>query len=166
MGCGKSTLSKRLSGKDDGWEAVDLDDVILENEGKTRGYKSLGELINKEGWELFRELETEYLKTLLFKKEKLLISLGGGSVTPENLSLIKALKDVYLVWLNTPFEVCWERIKEDTNRPLVSQPMEEVAQLYEDRLPLYSESDGNLTPVQQNLVTSVEELLDLARKMD
>lgn len=166
MGSGKSTLSKRLVSRSEGWRAIDLDDFILENEGKSRGYASLGELIRNEGWDFFRDLETEYLKSLLFKKEKLLISLGGGSVTDENLDLIQSFSDTALVWLDTPFEECWQRIKEDTNRPLVQQSQEEVEEIYLNRLPLYEQSDGILTPVQQNILTNVEELLELLRKMD
>ncbi len=91
MGCGKSTIGKKLA-KKIGYSFIDLDRYI-----ESKLYKTILEIFNEKGEAEFRLIETKYLKEVsLF--EDIVISTGGG--TPcffENLDLMKSSgKVIYL----------------------------------------------------------------------
>jgi len=113
MGCGKTTVAKELARQLDCF-AVDLDSFITELHGR-----SPAEIIQQEGEDLFREVETLALRDVLQAREARVIALGGGTWTiPTNRTLI-ALHDCLSVWLDAPFELCWKRINAgQTVRPL------------------------------------------------
>jgi len=113
MACGKTTVAKELARQ---WDCdhVDLDSFITERHGR-----SPAEIIQQDGEENFREIETLALRDVLQNKDVRVIALGGGTWTiPANRTLA-ALHDCLSVWLDAPFELCWKRIKEArTVRPL------------------------------------------------
>src|SRR6266404_1916235 len=113
MGCGKTTVAKELARQLD-CSFVDLDSFITE-----RYRRSPAEIIQKDGEDSFREIETLALRDVLQDKHARIIALGGGTWTiPANRTLI-ALHDCLSVWLDAPFELCWERINAgETVRPL------------------------------------------------
>ena len=127
MGCGKTTVAKELARQlDCGF--VDLDSFITECHTL-----SPAEIIQQEGEESFREIETLALRDVLQDEQARVIALGGGTWTsPANRTLV-ALHDCVTVWLDAPFEVCWKRISaRQTNRPLA--PDRETARArYESR---------------------------------
>src|SRR2546430_16568662 len=104
MGCGKTTVAKDLARQLD-CSVVDLDSFITELHGR-----SPAEIIQQDGEDSFREIETLALRDVLQDKHARVIALGGGTWTiPANRTLA-ALHDCETVWLNVPFEVCWNRI--------------------------------------------------------
>ncbi len=72
MGCGKTTLGKRLATKLN-YQFIDMDKVI---EAETQ--LSIGEYFNKFGEDAFREVESKILKNTVFP-EKAIIATGGGA---------------------------------------------------------------------------------------
>ena len=42
-----------------------------------------------------------------------------------------------LIWIKTPIETCWERVKKSTERPLVQKGEKEFKSLYQKRLSFY-----------------------------
>jgi len=134
MGSGKTTLWKKLI-QESGKSGFDFDHEIARRLGKTP--ELLGECIDEMGWEKFRALEVELLKETLSKFEEGLFALGGGTLSS---NLAKELIDknrVKVYWLNTPVEKCWERIKDESHRPLVKNGKESFFKLYNERLELY-----------------------------
>jgi shikimate kinase len=121
MACGKTTVASELA-RQLNCRFVDLDSFITE-----RAKRSAAEIINQDGEETFRELETLALRDVLQDKETQVIALGGGTwTTPANRTLI-ALYDCLTVWLDASFELCWKRItSSDDVRPLA--PARETAQ--------------------------------------
>ena len=73
MGAGKTVIGKSLSKSID-YEFYDLDNFIELGEKK-----KISEIFNDHNEVYFRNLENKYLKTLSQKKEKKVISLGGGT---------------------------------------------------------------------------------------
>ncbi|HYX30482.1 MAG TPA: shikimate kinase [Pyrinomonadaceae bacterium] len=110
-------------------ECIDLDSFVI-----SREERSPAEIIRDEGESAFRQIETQALNELLTDKSVRVIALGGGTWTvPANRTLI-ALHDCATIWLDTPFDICWQRItsSSDTIRPLA--PDRETARLrYESR---------------------------------
>jgi len=126
MACGKSTIGRVLSKKLHR-PFIDLDEWIETKIGCT-----IAELIKREGEERFRQIETETLRRSA-QSELSVIAPGGGAITrAENRELMSQLG--ITVWLDAPFDLCWQRIKQDrVVRPLA--PNEQAARLrYEPSL--------------------------------
>lgn len=130
MGSGKSTVGRELS-ELLGFPLLDLDRLIVEKTGK-----SIPEIFKSLGEEGFREIEASVLKESLLKEGSGIIATGGGAPAyGENIEVIN--RHSLSVFLKTPFEVIWERISRDENRPLVKLGREGVMELYRKRLPYY-----------------------------
>lgn len=159
MGCGKSTLLKHLK-SDKELFLVDLDDEIKKELDSLFGEDELGNHIRKIGLAKFREIETNVLENIDLDPKKVnIIALGGGALE-KNSDFILNHKSSCLVWINTPFETCYERIKDDLNRPLVSSK-EELKKLYLSRLPLYERSNLILDETQSKSIKTYDELKSL-----
>ena len=120
MGCGKSTIGKKLA-KDYGSCFFDTDAWIEEKEQIT-----ISEIFAIKGEEFFRELETKCLEELLEKSSNekqaalsgKVISVGGGlPIRAENRKLLKQLGTV--IYLKATEETIYNRLKTDTTRPLL-----------------------------------------------
>ena len=128
MGCGKTSVAEALA-RQLHCDSIDLDSVITEHEGR-----SPGEIIQQDGEAAFREIETDALRASLEQKQARVIALGGGAWTIEANRRLVAEHDCLSVWLDAPFELCWERITSSakTTRPLAPD-CESARKLYESR---------------------------------
>jgi shikimate kinase len=132
MASGKSTVGLALAAKLD-LEFIDLDLLIEAGAGC-----AVAELIEREGEERFREIETETLRGAV-SRGAAVIAPGGGAITRrENRELMSRLG--ITVWLDAPFDLCWLRIQKDgATRPLA--PDEATARArYEGRSALYRQA--------------------------
>lgn len=86
MGCGKSTLGRRLARRL-GAEFADTDTLIERQEGAT-----VADLFQYEGEERFRELERGMLEHLIADSAAAVISTGGGApVWKDNMERMNAV---------------------------------------------------------------------------
>ena len=133
MGCGKTTVARDIARRLD-CKFIDLDSFITDRYGR-----SPAEVIQQDGEDRFREIETLALRDTLQDNEAAVIALGGGTWTiPANRTLV-ALHGCATVWLDAAFDLCWQRITEgsDSVRPLA--PDRETARTrYEARRADYS----------------------------
>jgi len=129
MASGKSTVGPVLAAKL-GRPFLDLDRLIEAHAGCT-----IAELIQRDGEEAFRQLETATLRQTI-QGEPSVIAPGGGAITrAENRALMQATGAI--LWLDAPFALCWQRIQTDgATRPLAPDEASARAR-YEQRLPLY-----------------------------
>ncbi|MGN1147739.1 MAG: shikimate kinase [Lachnospiraceae bacterium] len=135
MGCGKSTVGIRLSYKLR--RVVEDTDKLIEKKED----KSISNIFQEKGEPYFRELETECLRELLSLKEDKIISTGGGlPMKRENHPLLKSLGTV--VYLRITPQSVWERLKNDTTRPLLQceDPLARIKELLAERAPVYEEA--------------------------
>ena len=158
MGCGKSKVARELALRRN-VVMVDLDEWITRHGGR-----SPAELINEDGEPAFRTVETNALRELLQSGEAGVIALGGGAwIEAANRELI----DRYgctSVWLDTPFEICWERIAaSEEDRPL-GRTREEAQARYDRRKPTYKLATVHITASAEvsiaHLVALIEAQLD------
>jgi shikimate kinase len=134
MGAGKSTLGGKLKG---------LNVLDLDQELEKKFQASIDNQVLDLGWEKFREREFSLLIELLtrYVHENWIIILGGGTLSLEKLKILRQCIWVKLLWLDTPFEICWERIHDDLKRPLVKKGREFCQNLYHERVAIYQMSD-------------------------
>lgn len=130
MGCGKSTIG-RLAAKKLGCGFCDTDDLIVRTLDMT-----IPDIFAQKGEPFFRKTEAEIVKSLCGKTT--VAACGGGAML--NPDTAKAAKESgsAVIFLDVPFEMCYERIKDDTNRPIVmSSTKKELEKLYNDRRSIY-----------------------------
>lgn len=131
MGSGKTTVGIELAKILDK-PFIDLDQqIVLENNMK------IPDIFNKFGEAGFRQKEYEALKNVIEKDA--IISTGGGIITyPDSFDLLKNIsKDIF--YLEIPFEISFNRIKNDENRPLTKSKKSDLKKIFEHRIPLYKE---------------------------
>lgn len=134
MGCGKTAVARALARRLD-LPIVDLDGVIAEQHGRTAA-----QLIREDGEPAFRAIETKALHQILESSSRGVIALGGGAwITELNRSLIDQYNCVS-VWLDTPFELCWQRIEASAEDRPLGRTREQAEQLYRIRRPVYQQA--------------------------
>lgn len=128
MGCGKSHIG-RMTAKRLGMKFVDLDRYIVNTEGL-----SIPEIFDKFGEPHFRALEAKYIREL---GQGCVVATGGGALINDETAKY-AQENGISVYINTDFEMCYQRISGDKNRPLVvKNTKEQLRELYETRAVIY-----------------------------
>lgn len=129
MGCGKTTAGK-LAAKKLGYAYADTDEMIVKQENR-----SIPEIFAESGEPYFRSVEAEVVKSLCGKNA--VVSCGGGALLNDSTAEA-AKKDGIVIFLDVPFEVCYERIKNDSNRPIAaSSDKEELLERFNKRHGIY-----------------------------
>ena len=134
MGCGKSSIGRRLAARL-GYDFLDSDDLITSRTGK-----SITDLFAEEGEERFRDRETAELRELV-GSQRIVLATGGGAILREqNRDLLKRIGTV--VWLHSDPETLFERASRSRKRPLleVENPRTTFNTLLESRLPVYQQA--------------------------
>lgn len=148
-GTGKSVvgeiLAKRLNKS-----CVGMDANIVKRAGMP-----IPEIVEKFGWQKFRDLESEETRNLA-GLDNIIVDTGGGII--ERMENIDVLNTNGLIfWLKASPEVIVSRIEEDTQRPSLTAGKtftEEVTEVLERRTPKYQKAANyeidtdELTPEQ------------------
>ena len=157
MGCGKSTAGK-LAAKKLGCGFTDTDDLIVRTLEMT-----IPEIFEKKGEPFFRQTEAEIVKSLCGKTA--VAACGGGAML--NPDTAKAAKDAgaEVIFLDVPFETCYDRIKDDTNRPIVvNSTKEQLEELYNNRKGIYLKHSTIRLECIGSPVENAEKIAELLRK--
>ena len=158
MGCGKTSVAKALACRL-GCEMRDLDSFIAAREGR-----SPAEIIEQDGESAFREIETRALQDVLEKNDARIVALGGGAWTIETNRALVAHHDCLSVWLDVPFELCWERIKSSNRKRPLAPDRESAQKLYESRRASYELAQ--LTIKSSDLRMSNEMVIAIERSLN
>lgn len=156
MGCGKTTVGKKLA-KNINVPFIDMDDYIVKSENKT-----IPEIFTQFGEPYFRHLEAAAITNLSTINGAVVATGGGALLNPDTSNLAKS--SGYVIFINTSFERCYQRIKGDKNRPLVMKNSRaELLNLYKNRKLIYmSNSHKNVNGnVSAKIITElIQKLLE------
>ena len=156
MGSGKTTLGLKLSYLLR-MPVEDTDKLIERQEGR-----SIAQIFADDGEAYFRELETEMLLKCGEQKYERILSVGGGTpVNPVNRSLLHKCGTV--VYLRVSPEVVYERLKNDTTRPLLQceDPLGRIRELLAVRDAIYTECADIILDVDNRYSDELAEELQL-----
>jgi len=153
MGAGKSTCGQLLAQRLN-YKFFDTDQILTQATGLT-----IRELF-EQGEDAFRSLETQVLRELA-PCTRVVVATGGGAVLRrENWSYLHA---GVVVWLDVPLPTLLERTARDPQeRPLQSR----LAELLEQRLPLYQQADVVITALGPPEAVCQSILLGLQQRID
>jgi len=105
---------------------------------------SIKNIVAHQGWEHFRNRETEVLRQLSAKDDCVIATGGGALLAPENVEILKKMG--LIIWLNAPTGDIISRLKTDaendaTRPPFTNDAIErETSAVLEERLPLYQKT--------------------------
>jgi shikimate kinase len=115
MGCGKSTIARKLSKKLQ-IPALDLDKIIEKNYNAT-----VSEIFQQKGEVYFRKIEHELFASLIANKESAILSLGGGTPCYSNNHELLKGNERISIYLKGSIETLFKRLKKGrAKRPLIA----------------------------------------------
>ncbi|MPZ69643.1 MAG: 3-dehydroquinate synthase [Actinobacteria bacterium] len=128
MGAGKSTVGRLLAEKLGG-RFVDVDERIAQTSGR-----SIREMFEAEGEEVFRRGEVEAIAALLTDRPGVL-ALGGGALGDEITRAALSASEATVVHLDVSVDEAMARIGDDAERPMLARS--DLATLAADRRVVY-----------------------------
>jgi len=156
-GTGKSTVGKLLAMRL-GRQFVSTDEEIIK-----RAKRTIPEIVAQEGWEYFRDLESEVCREFA-GRDRLVIDTGGGAILrTQNVEALK--KSGTLFWLTASVGTITKRIGRDNQRPSLTGSksfVDEIQDVLRERTPKYqAASDHVITTDDRSIKQLVEIILTL-----
>ncbi len=135
MGCGKSSIGKRLAAK------LALPFIDADEEIENVAAKSIGEIFADHGEAFFRDRERMVIGRLLANGPQVLATGGGAFMHAETRAAIGEYG--ISVWLRAELPVLMRRVGKRDTRPLLKtgNPEATMKALIEARYPVYAEAD-------------------------
>ena len=137
--CSGKTKAGRLIADVLNRQFIDTDLKVVEEEGMT-----ISEIVDKNGWDFFREKESEVLRKVC-NHDKQIVATGGGIVLSKE-NIVNMKKSGTVVWLKATFETVKKRMLLDSKtkdfRPsLTSKELdEEIKEILLLRKPYYEKA--------------------------
>ncbi len=128
MGSGKTTIGRLLA------EILEMPFLDIDEYIEMKTQKSISEIFEVDGEHHFRTLEFEALQQT--DDIPRIFATGGGILT--NKASREYLKDKNCIYLKNDIEMLYDRIKDDTNRPLVDS-IEKLTERLQEREEAYEE---------------------------
>jgi len=149
MGAGKTTVGRQLA-KRLGRPFYDSDHEIVERTGVP-----IPTIFEIEGEEGFRRRESQAIEELTASTDIVLATGGGVVLNPENRARLH--NTGWVVYLNVPPTLLFERTRHDRNRPLlrVPDPLAKLEELHRQRDPLYREAAHTIVEGSQLVASGI-----------
>ncbi|ASP34892.1 shikimate kinase [Labrenzia sp. VG12] len=134
MGCGKSTVGKRLA------QRLGLDFVDADTEIERAANMTVAEIFAEHGEPYFRSGEERVIARLLREGPQVLATGGGAFMSEATRSEIGA--HGLSIWLKVDFDTVMARVRRRSTRPLLQNPDPEgtMRKLMADREPVYGKA--------------------------
>jgi len=158
-GTGKSSVGKLLAERS-GRTLMSTDAEVVRRAGQ-----SVPEIVKQQGWDHFRDLETEVCRDLS-GKDHLIIDTGGGAILrKENVDRLKA--GGVLFWLTAEVPTISRRIGGDTQRPSLTGAksfVEEIEDVLRERTPIYRAAADHVIATDDKTVGEIADAVQEALK--
>ena len=154
MGVGKTSVGTRLA-KDLSYTFVDVDSLIEADQKM-----SITSIFAKYGEPYFREVESAVISKVMEGSEQVISTGGGAVIREENRQAFK--KAGLVVCLAASPEVIYERIRNETHRPLLQtpDPMAKIKELLDSRAKFYAQADVTIDTSDKsvdNVIQAIKE---------
>ncbi len=155
-GTGKSTIGKLVA------EKLNRTLIAMDEEIVKRAGISIPEIVEKHGWDYFRDMESD-VACEISKKDNCIIDCGGGVILrEENISNLKQNGKVFL--FKADIDTIISRIQGDANRPALKEGMsfrEEQEKVLKERNPKYNAAaDVEINTSLLSVDKAVERILE------
>ena len=144
---------------------VDLDQVLVREAGR-----SVADIVAQGGWAEFRRLEKELVARYRDARGQVLATGGGVVLDPDNVAALR--ENGILIWLTADPAAIQARLAQDqprdANRPSLTggDTIREVAEVLEERAPLYQAAAQISVDTTHRSVAQVVELVLAALKSE
>jgi shikimate kinase len=128
-GAGKSTVGVILA-KMTSRGFVDTDVLIQTSQGRT-----LQEIVDKHGYRVLRKIEEDVLLGLSVQNQ---VIATGGSAVYSHQAMAHLKSDGIVIFLDVGLDVLLSRVHDFSTRGLAKRPDQSFAELYDERLALYT----------------------------
>jgi len=162
MGCGKSTVGKRLA------QRLGLEFVDADTEIERAANMTVAEIFAEHGEPYFRSGEERVIARLMREGPQVLATGGGAFMSEATRSEIDA--HGLSIWLKADFDTVMARVRRRSTRPLLQNPDPEgtMRKLMADREPVYAKAALTVVSrevpheavVDEIVVTLAEHLFD------
>ncbi len=153
-GTGKSSVGRQLATRL-GRELVSTDAEIVKREQRT-----IPEIVAHEGWEYFRNVESDVCGELA-RRDQIVIDTGGGAILrAQNVDALK--KHGTLFWLTASVETITKRIGDDNQRPSLTGTqsfVDEIQDVLQERTPKYQAAADHIITTDNRSVHQLVEML-------
>ncbi len=160
MGSGKTSVGNKLA-ESIGYDFKDTDELIVSDEGI-----EIQEIFLNHGEEMFRNIESRLLLSIVDTLERTVLSTGGGMpLRDKNVKLLRVMGQV--IYLRASKNTIIDRLSEDTTRPLLKgeNPQEKVEKLLSERDPIYEKAADIIIDTDgKNIDDIVKEILGERRR--
>ncbi|MEP4038898.1 shikimate kinase [Pseudophaeobacter sp.] len=151
MGAGKTAVGRALAAR------LQVPFLDSDHEIETAANMTIPEIFARDGEPFFRLKERQVIARLLTEECGVLSTGGGAFLAQENRETIT--ENGASIWLQADLGVLWNRVRHRDTRPLLktADPRATLAELYEQRVPLYAKADLTVASDGQ---ASIEEMVD------
>ena len=153
-GAGKSAVGRRLAARL-GRTLVSTDAEVVK-----RADRTIPEIVAKEGWEYFRDLESDICRELA-DRDQLVIDTGGGAILrPQNVEAL--MKNGTVFWLEASVGTITKRIGRDTQRPSLTGTksfVDEIQDVLRERTPKYQAAADHVIRTEDQPIDQLVETL-------
>jgi shikimate kinase len=136
MGCGKSTIGRKLA------NALGFDFVDADDEVEAAAQMSISEIFDAYGEGGFRDGERRVIARLIEQggPQRVIATGGGAFVNPQTRALV--LDRATAIWLDCDVDTLLERVSRKDTRPLLREgdPRATLERLLRERGPAYAEA--------------------------
>jgi len=153
-GTGKSTVGRLLAVRL-GREFVSTDAEIVK-----RAQRTIPEIVAQQGWDYFRDLESDICQELS-SRDHLVIDTGGGAILrPQNIEALK--KNGTAFWLMASVETIVKRIGSDNQRPSLTGTksfVDEIQDVLQERMPKYQAAADHVIETDNRSINQLVETM-------
>jgi len=157
MGVGKTSVGTQLA-KDLGYEFVDTDMLIEADQNM-----SISAIFEKRGEPYFRDVESNIIREVAAHENQVVSTGGGAVISGQNREAFK--KSGFVVCLAARPGIIFDRIKQETHRPLLQtpDPQAKIKELLEGRSKFYAQADFTIDTSDKSIDTVINEIKERIR---